>query len=68
MEASSAQRFTVPLWDPAPRRGRRRRIYLKSLEVEVRPIMPGSPKMHALLDLLFPKSGDDFSTYIDEIG
>lgn len=58
-------RYTVPIHDPPAPRGRRRRIYLKSLEVEVLPLDPG--KMEALLNLIFPETGsDDFSTNTDE--
>lgn len=67
MKASATQRLTFPICDPPPKRGRRRRIYLKSLEVEIRPLDPASPKMQALLDVLFPESRDDFSTNTDEI-
>ncbi len=42
-----------PINDPVRTRGRRRRVYLKSIEVvEVRPLDP--KKMKALLELLFP--------------
>lgn len=68
MNPSATQRLTFPISDPPPRRGRRRRIYLKTLEVEIRPLDPASPKMKALLDLLFPEiSGGDFSTNGDEL-
>lgn len=46
--------FRIPIADPRPRRGRKRRIYLTELEAYVRPMRPGDPRFAQLLELLFP--------------
>lgn len=58
-------RITFPLHDPPSPRGRRRSIYLKSLDLEIRALE--QEKMKLLLDLVFGKpEGHRSSTNTDE--
>lgn len=53
MNENEGSRRVLPIHDPVRPRGRRRRFYLKSIEVvEVRPLDP--KKMKAFLELMFP--------------
>lgn len=66
MSHSTSKRVIFPLNDPPRRRGRKRRIYLKWIEAEIRPIDPGDPRMKELLELLFPEHASKESTFADK--
>lgn len=44
----------TPVFDPPARRGPRRTIYMKELNVYVTPIEQGDPRFQPLVELMFP--------------